>query len=429
MSRELLQVIDQISYERGLDRETVLRALETALVSASRKRIGPEGDIRCRLTEDKSELQIFCLKRVVETPRDPLVEISLEDARAIDSEIEIDGQVEALTNLTEFGRIAAQTAKQVIMQRVREAERDLIHDDYKDREGQIITGTVHHKEKGDLYVDLGKTEGLLPRKEQIPRESYRNGDRIRAYIREVCKTIRGPQIILSRTAPEFLIRLFEMEVPEIRDGIIKVLGAAREPGERAKIAVFSTSKEIDPVGACVGVKGSRVQSVVRELRGEKVDIVEWSNDVETYLRNALSPAEIERSEIDAAAHGIVAVVPDDQLSLAIGKKGQNVRLASALLKWGIEVKSPALLSEEARHEEDDKLKARLVAMLGVNSPQADALIEARLTNPAALADTSLESLTDLKGIGEITARQIIEAARKALEITQPQGDDAQQEEE
>lgn len=428
MSRELLQVIDQISYERGLDRETVLRALETALVSASRKRIGPEGDIVCRLTEDKKELQIFCLKIVVEDPKDPLVEISLDDARSIDPEAELEGRVEALTNLTEFGRIAAQTAKQVIMQRVREAERELIHDDYKDREGQIITGAVHHKEKGDLYVDLGKTEGLLPRKEQIPRESYRNGDRIRAYIREVCKTIRGPQIILSRTAPEFLIRLFEMEVPEITDGIIKVLGAAREPGERAKIAVFSTSKEIDPVGACVGVKGSRVQSVVRELRGEKVDIVEWSHDIGTYLRNALSPAQVESVEIDEEAHGIVALVPDDQLSLAIGKKGQNVRLASTLLKWGIEVKSRALLKEEAQAAEDSDLKMRIIRLLRVTSPQADALIEAGLTDSAHLAALPLESLMELKGIGEKTALRIVEAARESIDAGEADSDDAEKDE-
>jgi N utilization substance protein A len=429
MSRELLQVIDQISYERGLDRETVLRALETALVSASRKRIGPEGDIRCRLSEDKSELLIYCLKQIVEHPRDPLVEISLEDARKIDPDAELDGRVEALTNLIEFGRIAAQTAKQVIMQRVREAERDLIHDDYKDREGQIIAGTVHHKEKGDLYVDLGKTDGLLPRKDQIPRESYRNGDRIRAYIKEVCKTIRGPQIILSRTAPEFLIRLFELEVPEIRDGIIKVLGAAREPGERAKIAVFSTSKEVDPVGACVGVKGSRVQSVVRELRGEKVDIVEWSHDIETYLRNALSPAEVESIQIDEKAHGIVAVVPEDQLSLAIGKKGQNVRLASSLLKWGIAVKSNALDSEEARLAGQDIRKQEVVAALGVNSPQADALLEAGLAEPKVLAEASLETLTALKGIGEKTALHIIKAAQQTLAATRGETDDKQGKEE
>jgi N utilization substance protein A len=429
MSRELLHVIDQISFERGLDRDTVLKALETALVSASRKRIGPEGDIRCRLNEDKGELQIFCLKTVVEETRDPLVDISLEDARKIDPEAEPGSKVEALTNLTEFGRIAAQTAKQVIMQRVREAERDLIHDDFKDRQGEIITGTVHHKEKGDLYVDLGKTEGLLPRKEQIPRESYRNGDRIRAYIREVCKTIRGPQIILSRTAPEFLIRLFEMEVPEIQDGIIKILGAAREPGERAKIAVFSTSKDIDPVGACVGLKGSRVQSVVRELRGEKVDIVEWAHDIETYLRNALSPAEIESAEIHEDTKGIVVVVPDDQLSLAIGKKGQNVRLASTLLKWGIEVKSRDSMRQDSGGEAPADLKTRLVSLLGINSPQADSLIEAGLTDTAALAGSSVGDLTTLKGFGEKTALKVIEASRSSAEGGQGGSDDEQQEKE
>jgi len=415
MSKELLRVIDQISYERGLNRETVLRALETALVSASRKRLGPTGEIRCRLNEDNGDLEIYSIKTIVEKPSDPLAEISLEDAKQIDGEAAIGGEVEALTNLTEFGRIAAQTAKQVIIQRVREAERDLIHDDYKDREGEIISGIVHHKEKGDLYVDLGKTEGLLPRKEQIPRESYRNGDQIRAYIKEVRKTVRGPQIILSRTAPEFLIRLFELEVPEIGQGLIKILGAAREPGERAKIAVFSSSKEIDPVGACVGVKGSRVQSVVRELRGEKVDSVEWSNDMEPYIRNALSPAQVERIEIDEENRNLLVIVPDDQLSLAIGKKGQNVRLASTLLRWGIDVKSQAVLQEESDVEAQANRLKDLAVRLGVRVPQAESLLDAGLADMKSLAESTIENLMELKGIGEKTALSIIESARSALE--------------
>lgn len=415
MSKELLRVIDQISYERGLSRETVLRALETALVSASRKRLGPTGEIRCRLNEDNGDLEIYSIKTIVEKPSDPLAEISLEDAKQIDGEAAIGGEVEALTNLTEFGRIAAQTAKQVIIQRVREAERDLIHDDYKDREGEIISGAVHHKEKGDLYVDLGKTEGLLPRKEQIPRESYRNGDQIRAYIKEVRKTVRGPQIILSRTAPEFLIRLFELEVPEIGQGLIKILGAAREPGERAKIAVFSSSKEIDPVGACVGVKGSRVQSVVRELRGEKVDIVEWSNDMEPYIRNALSPAQVERIEIDEENRNLLVIVPDDQLSLAIGKKGQNVRLASTLLRWGIDVKSQAVLQEESDVEAQANRIRDLAGRLGIRIPQAESLLDAGPVDMKSLAESALENLMELKGIGEKTALSIIESARSALD--------------
>jgi N utilization substance protein A len=414
MSRELLHVIDQISYERGLDRETVLKALETALVSASRKRLGPEGEIRCQLNEDKGELEIYSFKTVVEKPVDRLVEISLDDAVMIDPEAVLGSEVEALTNLTEFGRIAAQTAKQVIIQRVREAERDLIHEDFKGRAGEIISGTVHHKEKGDLYVDLGKTEGLLPRKEQIPRESYRNGDQIRAYISEVRKTVRGPQIILSRTAPDFLIRLFELEVPEINEGQIKILGAAREPGERAKIAVFSSTRDIDPVGACVGLKGSRVQSVVRELRGEKVDIVEWSSDLQTYLRNALSPAQVERVQIDEDRKSILVIVPDDQLSLAIGKKGQNVRLASNLLRWNIDVKNQAMLQETARIEVREDRKKELSSLLGVKSPQAEALVEAGLTEIGILAETSLEDLMDLKGIGEKTAQAIVDTARSVL---------------
>ncbi len=415
MSRELLHVIDQISYERGLDRETVLRALETALISASRKRLGPEGEIRCRLNEAKGDLEIYCLKTVVEKTTDPLIEIPLDEAKEIDPETSLGERVEALTNLREFGRIAAQTAKQVIFQRVREAERDLIHDDYKGKEGTIISGIVHHKEKGDLYVDLGKTDGLLPRREQIPRESYRNGDRIRAYIREVRKAVRGPQIILSRTAPEFLIRLFELEVPEIREGLIKILGAAREPGERAKIAVFSSSQDIDPVGACVGMRGSRVQSVVRELRGEKVDIVEWSNDMGTYLRNALSPAVIDRMEVNEEKHSLLVIVANDQLSLTIGKKGQNVRLASNLLKWNIDVKSESIIQEESQQEAQNEVIAGLRSLLGIKAPQAASLAAEGLVDMARLAECDVEVLTQLKGIGEISARAIIAAAREAMQ--------------
>ena len=339
MNRELMRLIDQISFERGIDRAEVVQALETALISASRKRLGEEGQLRTRLNEATGALEILVTKTVVERPTDILAQISLPAARAIDPAVELGGSVEALTDLADFGRVAAQTAKQVIMQRVREAERDHIHHDFKGREGEILTGTVHHKEKGDLYVDLGKTEGLLPKKEQIPRESYRSGDQLRAFVLEVRRTIRGPQVILSRTAPEFLVRLFELEVPEIRQGLVKVLGAARDPGERAKIAVLSTIKDVDPVGACVGMKGSRVQSVVRELRGEKVDIVPYVEDVRAYLANALSPAVVDRVEIDAGRHALLAVVPDDQLSLGIGKRGQNVRLASKLLGWEVDIKS------------------------------------------------------------------------------------------
>ena len=339
MNRELLHVIDQISFERGIDRTEVIQALETALISASRKRLGENGQLQARLNETTGNLDILVMKTVVERPADILAEISLAAARAIDPAAVLGGTVEALTDLADFGRVAAQTAKQVIMQRVREAERDHIHLDFKGREGEILTGTVHHKEKGDLYVDLGKTEGLLPKKEQIPRESYRSGDQLRAYVLEVRRTIRGPQVILSRTAPEFLVRLFELEVPEIRQGLVKVLGAARDPGERAKIAVLSTAKDVDPVGACVGMKGSRVQSVVRELRGEKVDIVPYAEDVRTFLVNALAPAVVDRVEIDAGRHALLAVVPDDQLSLGIGKRGQNVRLASKLVGWEVDIKS------------------------------------------------------------------------------------------
>jgi N utilization substance protein A len=426
MNRELMRVIDQISFERGLDRAEVVKALEEALISASHKRLGPEERLRARFDEATGNLEILVKKTVVERPADPLTEIALAPARALDPAAELGGTVEAPTDLADFGRIAAQTAHQVLMQRVREAERGHIHDDFKGREGAILSGVVHHKEKGDLYVDLGKTEGFLPKKEQIPRESYRNGDRLRAYVLEVRRTIRGPQIILSRTAPEFLVRLFEIEVPEIRQGIVKVLGAARDPGERAKITVQSTAKDVDAVGACVGLKGSRVQSVVRELRGEKVDIVPWSEDVRVLLANALAPAAVERVEVDQARRRLLAVVADDQLSLAIGKKGQNVRLAAKLLDWEVDIKSRTELEgpppEAAPAAGAAAERRSLAELLGIRAPQVAALLEAGLTDIDRIGALTLAELEAVPGLGAKSAAAIREAIDRIRAGAPPAGD-------
>jgi N utilization substance protein A len=432
MNRELMHVIDQICFERGIDRTEVVKALEEALISASRKRLGPEDRLRLVVREPAGDLEILVTKTVVERPADTLAEIALGPARAIAPGVELGGSVEVPTDLADFGRIAAQTAHQVLTQRVREAERDHIHHDYKGREGEIITGVVHHKEKGDLYVDLGKTEGLLQKKEQIPRESYRNGDRVRAYVLEMRRTARGPQVILSRTAPEFLVRLFELEVPEIRQGIVKVLGAARDPGERAKLAVLSTARDVDPVGACVGMKGSRVQSVVRELRGEKVDIVPFAEDVRTFLANALAPAAVERVEVDAARHHLLAVTADDQPSLAIGKKGQNVRLAAKLLGWEVDIKSrvelegPAAAGEEATAaaaEAGAPERRSLAEALGIRAQQVSALLAAGLTDIDAVAALSREQLEAIPGLGAKSAAAIREAVERLGAATGEGGDE------
>jgi N utilization substance protein A len=316
-------------------------------------------------------------------------------------------------DISYLGRIAAQIAKQVIIQKVREKERDMVHRDFKDREGDLITGRVHHRDRGDLIVSLGKAEAIIPKSEQIPHESFRIGDHIRAYVSEVQKAARGPQIILSRTHPEFLAKLFEMEVPEIGEGIVGVKSIVREAGERAKVAVVSNQKDVDPVGACVGVKGSRIQAIVRELRGEKIDVIEWSNDLATYVKNALSPAVMEEIRINTANKHILVIVPDDELSQAIGKKGQNVRLASRLVEWEIDIKSRSRIAEEAIEEKEEGQRQALASSLEITKSVAGTLIEAGYPTRESLKGITAAELEKLKGIGKITAAQIIDKVSEA----------------
>jgi N utilization substance protein A len=344
MPTNLNYVIDQVGKDKGIDRKVIIEALEQAVLTASRKKYGHQGEIEVHYNEEAGEVELFQFKQIVEEVTNPSTEISLEEARELDSEAQIGDSLGVKLN-TDFGRIGAQTAKQVIIQKVRDAERENVYNEFKDRKGDLVSGTVQRMEKGNLYISIGRAEAVLFSKEQIPGETYRQGERLRAYILEIQKNSKGPQIFLSRTHPGFLVKLFEMEVPEISEGVIKIISAAREPGERAKISVYSSNRDVDPVGACVGMKGSRVQNVVQELRGERIDIIPWSQDQAKYVCNALAPAKISRVYIDEENRHMEVVVADDQLSLAIGKKGQNVRLASKLTGWKIDIKSESRMEK------------------------------------------------------------------------------------
>jgi N utilization substance protein A len=344
MPSNLNYVIDQVGKDKGIDRKVIIEALEQAVLTASRKKYGHQGEIEVHYNEEAGEVELFQFKQVVEEITDPSTEISLQEAKGLDSEAQVGDSLGVKLN-TDFGRIGAQTAKQVIIQKVRDAERENVYNEFKDRKGDLVSGTVQRMEKGNLYISIGRAEAVLFSKEQIQGETYRQGERLRAYILDVQRNSKGPQIFLSRTHPGFLIKLFEMEVPEISEGLIKVISAAREPGERAKISVYSSSRDVDPVGACVGMKGSRVQNVVQELRGERIDIIPWSQDQAKYVCNALSPAKISRVYIDEENRHMEVVVADDQLSLAIGKRGQNVRLASKLSGWKIDIKSESRMEK------------------------------------------------------------------------------------
>ncbi|MCK5193105.1 MAG: transcription termination/antitermination protein NusA, partial [Desulfobulbaceae bacterium] len=340
MLSELKRIIDQISRDKGIDRNLLVETLEEAVLSAAKKRYGQRRDIEVQFNDDFGEIELFQFRRVVKTVDDEQTEVSLKEAKKLDPDVELgDDLGSKMENVADLGRIAAQSAKQVIIQKMKDAERDVVLDMYKGREGEIVHGIVQRFERGNMIVNLGRTDAILPKREQMPRRSYRQGDRIRAYLKEVRNDVKEQQLVLSRVNNEFLIKLFTVEVPEISEGIVTILSACREPGSRAKIAVSSNEADVDPVGACVGMKGSRVQNVVQELQGEKIDIVPWSPDPAKFVSNALAPAQVSMVVVDEDKHTLLVVVPDDQLSLAIGRQGQNVRLASVLLGWRIDVKS------------------------------------------------------------------------------------------
>ncbi|NOZ87562.1 MAG: transcription termination/antitermination protein NusA [Deltaproteobacteria bacterium] len=410
MFSNLNQVLEQVAKDKGVDKKILTEVLETAMLTAAKKKYGMNAEIEAHFNEDLGEVELFQFKEVLEEIDDPLTQISIEEARQLDPDSEIGDSLGMKLETEEFGRIAAQTAKQVIVQRIREAERDRIYDEYKDRKHELVTGIARRFERGNIIVDLGRVEAILTAREQAPRESYRAGDRIQAYVLDIQKTSKGPQVILSRTDPGMLIKLFEMEVPEIYEGIVNIKSAAREPGGRAKIAVASRDPDVDPVGACVGMKGSRVQAVVQELRGEKIDIVPWDEDPAKFVCNAIAPAEVARVLIDEEEKTMELIVPDDQLSLAIGKKGQNVRLAAQLTGWKIEIKSESRIVEEQQ-----QAKEALVSIDGVTGDMVDSLMKLGYYSLWDIAKTKVEDIAIVPGVGKENAEKIVEGAKKALE--------------
>ena len=429
MNRELIMVIEQLGREKGIDKEVLFEALETALLSASRKSLGPGDNVRIHIDRKTGDFRIYQRKQVVDEVSDPETQIALADAKALNPEAEVGVELELLQDkpLQDLGRIAAQTAKQVILQKVRDAEREGIYSEFVGKEGQILRGVVHRIEKRNVILEIGKAEAILPEREQIPGERYNPGDRVRAYVLEVRRTAKGPQISLSRTHPGYLARLFETEIPEIQEGIVIVKATAREAGERAKVAVASTKRDVDPIGACVGLRGTRIQVISRELRGEKIDIIEWSNDPASFVARALSPAKVssvtiseetdpEGGELQTAA---LVVVPDNQLSLAIGKKGQNARLAAKLTGMRIDIKSESEVeAERAEAEQAEAARAALATLPGMTPEMFHALIETGLVSPRAVAAAGRERLASLPAIGA-SAEAIVAAAEAWLAEREP----------
>jgi transcription termination/antitermination protein NusA len=405
MINDLLKTIDQVSRDKGIDSKTLIEALEEAVSSAVKKKFGADYELEVSFNMEIGEIEVFEFKEVVEEVTDERLQVSLNEARKLDPESEIGDSLGMKTDIDALGRIAAQSAKQVIMQRLREAERDAVYDDFKDRKGEIINGIVQRFDKGAIIANLGKSEAELPAKEQIPKETYMQGDRIRAYIYDVRQFSRGPQIILSRTHPNFLSALFENEVPEISDGIVTIMQVAREPGSRAKIAVSSKDRDVDPVGACVGMKGSRVQAVVQELRGERIDIITWDSDPAKFVCNALAPAEILRVIVDEENRSMEVVVPDDQLSLAIGKRGQNVRLASRVTNWKLDV-----INESGYNEKLQEDYRSLLTLPGVGEKLAVALNEIGFRSIEDIAKADEADLASIKGISKKKAKELIQEA-------------------
>jgi N utilization substance protein A len=429
MNRELIIVIDQLGREKGIDKEVLFEALESALLSASRKSLGPADNVRIHIDRKTGEMRAYARRKVVVEVVDPKLEISLQEAKALNPEAELDDELELEQERPpqDFGRIAAQTAKQVILQKVRDAEREGIYSEFAGKEGQILRGVVHRIEKRNVILEIGKAEAILPEREQIPGERYNPSDRIRAFVLEVRRSAKGPQITLSRTHPGYLARLFETEIPEIQEGIVVVKATAREAGERAKVAVASTKRDVDPIGACVGLRGTRIQVISRELRGEKIDIIEWSHDPATFVARALSPAKVSSVTIATEDSGegppaALVIVPDNQLSLAIGKKGQNARLAAKLTGMRIDIKSESEVESERADAEE--ARSALARVAGGAADVVEALEAAGLGSPRAIVDAGREALQALPAVGD-RADKIYAAAEEWLAARAESGREAE----
>ena len=411
---ELLQVADAVAREKNIEQEIVLDAMEEAIQRAARSKYGAENEIRAEIDRQTGEIRIARLLEVVDAVESDATQIEVDDARGRNPDAEVGDFISEPLPPIDFGRIAAQTAKQVIVQKVRDAERERQYEEYKDRIGEIVNGLVKRVEHGNVTVDLGRAEAVIRRDEMVPRESFRQGDRIRGYIYDVRRELRGPQIFMSRTHPTFMAKLFEQEVPEIYDNIIEIRAVARDPGSRAKIAVLSNDHSIDPVGACVGMRGSRVQAVVNELQGEKIDIISWSPDPATFIVNGLAPAEVAKVVLDEDARRIEVVVPDDQLSLAIGRRGQNVRLASQLTGWDIDILTEEEESERRQQEFRDRTQAFMEA-LQVDETLAQLLVAEGFTSVEEVAYVPLEELTAIEGFDEDLGTELSTRAREYLD--------------
>ncbi len=433
---DLMQVIDQVGREKGIDKAILIDAVGAAILSASRKSLPAAQaamDLRVDFDGKSGQFTLYAVKKVAEAVTNPKLELSLEEAVAIHPEAHIGDDVRIPVDPQSFGRIAAQTAKQVIIQRVREAERDSVYQTFKEKEGELVHGVVQRVVKGNAILNIGKAEAILPVREQLPREEFRVGDRVRAYILDVKKTSKGSQIVVSRTHPGFLKRLFDLEVPEIYEGIVEVRTAAREAGERAKIAVVSKDSNVDPVGACVGYRGARVQAIVRELQGEKIDIIPWREDPAAFAKAALAPAEVQKVVADSETRTLRVTVADDQLSLAIGKRGQNARLAAKLVGWKVDIKSTSELTREAEatlsglmgseapaqvapaaSAELGSVLEVFTALPGVGEKLAARLVTAGFASLAMLGEATPEALQAIEGIGPKSAEKILQAARDVL---------------
>ncbi len=406
---DLNYVIEQVGKEKGIPKETIIEALEEAILSASKKKYGSHLDLEAHYNEELGEIEVFQFKTVVQEVHEPDVEVAEEEAKKHDPGCMVGDAIGIKLDTSSLGRIAAQTAKQIIIQKVRNAESDVIYNEFKGKKGEIITGVIQRVEKNHYIVNLGKTEALMPFKEAIPSETFRQRERVKGLILDVEKGQKGCMILMSRTHPGFLIKLFELEVPEIQEGIIKVMGAAREPGERAKISVYSEDPDIDPIGACVGVKGSRVQSIVQELRGEKIDIIPYNRDIAKFVCNTLAPARVSKVYINEEEHSMEIIVNDDQLSLAIGKKGQNVRLASKLTSWKIDISSESEVEKTSR-----KIIDELMENLKVSEILARILHDEYLRDPKDIARLTPEEMNKITSISVEDCRRIIDEARAII---------------
>jgi N utilization substance protein A len=411
---ELLQIADAVAREKVIDKSLVLQAMEDAIQKAAKSRYGAENDIRAEIDPRTGEIRLNRMLTIVEKVNEDATEISLKEAKRRYPGMELGQQIAEPLPPLDFGRVAAQNAKQVIVQKVREAERDRQHAEFIDRVGEVVNGTVKRVEYGNIIVDLARAEAVVRRDEALPREQYKYGDRIRAYLYDVRREARGPQIFLSRTRPEFMAKLFAMEVPEIYDNIVEIKSVARDPGSRAKIAVSSKDASIDPVGACVGMRGSRVQAVVNELQGEKIDIIQWSPDAATFIVNALAPAEVAKVVLDEDSERIEVVVPDEQLSLAIGRRGQNVRLASQLTGWDIDILTEAEESER-RQKEFAERSALFMEALDVDEVIAQLLASEGFATVEEIAYVEPQEIANIEGFDENTAEEIQSRAREHLD--------------